>query len=181
MKQSGQASPKADKKPDESGASGKSAREGIDPALIRELAMVLDETNLTEIEVKHEGLRIRVSRQPAAVTHVVGGHAPAMAAPAPAHSVAAAPAAASAVPAPVAEHPGLVKSPMVGTVYRRPNPDAKPFIDVGAQVKAGERILLVEAMKTFNDIVAPRAGTVTQVLVEDGQPVEYDQPLVVIE
>jgi acetyl-CoA carboxylase biotin carboxyl carrier protein len=80
-----------------------------------------------------------------------------------------------------AQHPGVVKSPMVGTAYRRPSPEAKAFVDVGSVVKEGEKILLVEAMKTFNEIVAPRAGTVTAVLVEDGQPVEYGEPLVVIE
>ena len=78
-------------------------------------------------------------------------------------------------------HPGSVPSPMVGTAYRRPSPDAKAFVEIGSVVKAGDRILLVEAMKTFNDIVAPRAGTITAIFVEDGQPVEYGEPLVVIE
>ena len=82
---------------------------------------------------------------------------------------------------PASAHPGAVKSPMVGTAYLRPSPDARPFVEVGSKVKAGERILLVEAMKTFNDIVAHRAGTVTEILVEDGQPVEYGEPLLVIE
>ena len=94
--------------------------------------------------------------------------------------VAATPSPLAAAPAP-ADHPGTVKSPMVGTVYRRPSPEAKAFVDVGSQVKAGEKILLVEAMKTFNEIVAPRAGTVTAIMVEDGQPIEYGQPLLVIE
>src|SRR4051812_691218 len=80
-------------------------------------------------------------------------------------------------PAPT-EHPGTVKSPMVGTAYRRASPDAKPFVEVGSQVKAGDKILLVEAMKTFNEIVAPRAGTVVEIHVEDGQPVEYGEPLI---
>ncbi|RYE29658.1 MAG: acetyl-CoA carboxylase biotin carboxyl carrier protein, partial [Hyphomicrobiales bacterium] len=82
---------------------------------------------------------------------------------------------------PTAAHPGTVPSPMVGTAYRRPSPDAKPFVEIGSIVKQGERILLVEAMKTFNDIVAPRAGKVTAIMVEDGQPVEYGEPLLVIE
>jgi acetyl-CoA carboxylase biotin carboxyl carrier protein len=80
-----------------------------------------------------------------------------------------------------ADHPGAVKSPMVGTAYLRPSPEAKQFVEIGSQVKAGEKILLVEAMKTFNEILAPRAGTVTQILVEDGQPVEYGEPLLIIE
>ena len=87
-----------------------------------------------------------------------------------------------AVPLPTgAENPGAVKSPMVGTAYLRPSPDAKAFVEIGSQVKAGDKILLIEAMKTFNEIVAPRAGTVTAILVEDGQPVEYGEPLLVIE
>ena len=86
-----------------------------------------------------------------------------------------------AAPAAPASHPGAVKSPMVGTAYRRPNHDSAPFVDVGSVVKAGDKIVLVEAMKTFNEIVAPRGGTVTAIFVEDGQPVEYDQTLVIIE
>ena len=93
----------------------------------------------------------------------------------------AAPAAAPTAPAAPASHPGAVKSPMVGTAYRRPNPDSAPFVDVGSVVKAGDKIVLVEAMKTFNEIVAPKGGTVTAIFVEDGQPVEYDQTLVIIE
>ena len=103
-------------------------------------------------------------------------------APAPAPAAVVAPPPTLAVPAPNAgENPGAVKSPMVGTAYRRPSPDSKPFVEVGSQVKAGDKILLIEAMKTFNDIVAPRAGVVTAILVEDGQPVEYGEPLLVIE
>jgi acetyl-CoA carboxylase biotin carboxyl carrier protein len=161
----------------------KAAREGVDPALVRELALVLGETNLTEIEVRHGKLRIRVSRHAAAVAAPAVVHAAApMAVVAPPPTAVAGPRAAEAAePARVADHPGVVKSPMVGTAYGRPSPEAKPFIEVGSQVKAGDKIFLVEAMKTFNEIVAPRAGTVTQILVEDGQPVEYDQPLLVIE
>lgn len=147
----------------------------IDPELVREMAQLINETDLTEIEVQKGDLRIRVART---ITATV--MAPVAAAPA----VAPAPAAAAAAPVEAkaaAAHPGTVTSPMVGTAYRRPSPEAKPFIEVGQEVKAGERVLLVEAMKTFNDIVAPRAGRVVAILVEDGQPVEYGEPLLVIE
>lgn len=148
----------------------------IDPELVRELAQLLNETDLSEIEVEKGDLRVRVARTLSATVQVPVASAPAMA------PIAAAPVA----PVPVdaksaAAHPGAVTSPMVGTAYRRPSPDAKPFVEVGTVVKAGERIMLVEAMKTFNDIVAPRAGTVTAIMVEDGQPVEYGEPLLVIE
>ncbi|MBL8588376.1 MAG: acetyl-CoA carboxylase biotin carboxyl carrier protein [Methylobacteriaceae bacterium] len=150
--------------------------------MVRELAEVLGETNLTEIEVRHGALRIRVSRQTQAPAQFFApgpAHHPVVAPPPVPTPVA--PAAAAAPAADIADHPGVVKSPMVGTAYSRPNPDAKPFIEVGSQVKSGDKIFLVEAMKTFNEIVAPRAGTVTQILVEDGQPVEYGQPLLIIE
>jgi acetyl-CoA carboxylase biotin carboxyl carrier protein len=145
--------------------------------LIRELAKLLDETNLSEIEVEREGLRVRVARQ--SVTHVLAGgsaaHVP--------HIPASAPAPA-AIPAGVVDpgkHPGVVNSPMVGTGYRSAEPGAKPFIDIGSVVKAGDTLLIIEAMKTMNQIPAPRAGTVTQILFEDGQPVEYGEPLVIVE
>lgn len=150
----------------------------IDPDLVRELAELIAQTDLTEIEVAKGDLRIRVARN---VTATI------VAPPVAAAAVATAPAALSAAVAPaqapvsLADNPGTVTSPMVGTAYRRPSPDAKPFIEVGSKVQAGDRLLLVEAMKTFNDIVAPRSGTVTAVLVEDGQPVEYGEPLLVIE
>ncbi|MBN9471825.1 MULTISPECIES: acetyl-CoA carboxylase biotin carboxyl carrier protein [unclassified Bosea (in: a-proteobacteria)] len=147
----------------------------IDPELVREMAQLINETDLTEIEVQKGDLRIRVARTITATVMAPVASAPVMAAaPAP---VAAAPLEAKAA----AAHPGTVNSPMVGTAYRRPSPDAKPFIEIGQEVKAGERVLLVEAMKTFNDIVAPRAGKVIAILVEDGQPVEYGEPLLVIE
>jgi acetyl-CoA carboxylase biotin carboxyl carrier protein len=149
----------------------------IDPDLVRDLARLINETDLTEIEVEKGDLRIRVARNIMAAVSVPMAAPQAVYAPAPAP--AAAPAAAP-VPAP-ANHPGAVKSPMVGTAYRRPSPDAKAFIEIGTTVKEGDKLLLVEAMKTFNEIVAPRAGTVTAILVEDGQPVEYGEPLVVIE
>ena len=147
----------------------------IDPELVRELAELLNQTDLTEIEVEKGDLRVRVARN-ISTTVQVPAAAPMMAMPAPV-AAAAAPAEAK----PTAAHPGAVPSPMVGTAYRRPSPDAKPFVEIGSVVKQGERILLVEAMKTFNDIVAPRAGKVTAIMVEDGQPVEYGEPLLVIE
>jgi acetyl-CoA carboxylase biotin carboxyl carrier protein len=147
----------------------------IDPELVREMAQLINETDLTEIEVQKGDLRIRVARTITATVMAPVAAAPAYAAaPAP---VAAAPLEAKAA----AAHPGTVNSPMVGTAYRRPSPEAKPFIEIGQEVKAGERVLLVEAMKTFNDIVAPRAGKVIAIMVEDGQPVEYGEPLLVIE
>jgi acetyl-CoA carboxylase biotin carboxyl carrier protein len=148
---------------------------GFDLSVVAALAKIAGQHDLSEIEVEHSGLRVRVAREraaPVAVSHVVA--APALA---------AAPAAPPPVEAPIApaEHAGAVKSPMVGTAYLRPSPDAKPFVELGSVVKAGDKILLVEAMKTFNEIVAPRAGKVTHILVEDGAPVEYGQALMVIE
>jgi acetyl-CoA carboxylase biotin carboxyl carrier protein len=145
----------------------------IDPELVRELAQLLNETDLTEIEVEKGDLRVRVARTISATVQV-----PMAAAPAPAVVAAASPLDATK---PAAAHPGSVTSPMVGTAYRRPSPEAKPFVEIGQEVKVGERVLLVEAMKTFNDIVAPRAGKITAIMVEDGQPVEYGEPLLVIE
>ena len=153
---------------------------GVDPALIEMVAEIVSRLDLSEVEVEREGLRVRVARQLGnAQTFSVA--APAHLAPAavvapPPAQVAAAPAA-----APAADHSGAVKSPMVGTAYFRPSPDAKPFIEVGSKVKEGQKLLLIEAMKTFNEIVAPRGGTVTAILVEDGEPVEYGQSMLVIE
>ena len=149
----------------------------LDAALVEELAAIVARHDLSEVKIDHNGLSIRVSRQ-------LGVLPAAYAAPAqsPAAPVASAPTLApTAVAATPADHPGLVKSPMVGTAYRRPSPDAQPFIEVGQPVKAGERVMLVEAMKTFNEIVANRAGVVTAIFVEDGQPVEYGEPLLAIE
>lgn len=146
-----------------------------DGALIRELALLLDETNLTEIEVERAGLRVRVARNISITASV-----PTMVAPGATAPVAAAATAPSAA-TDLAKHPGLVPSPMVGTVYWAPEPGAKPFIEVGAKVSAGQTLLIIEAMKTMNQIPSPRAGTVTQILVEDGQPVEFGEPLVIIE
>ncbi|HRE20839.1 MAG TPA: acetyl-CoA carboxylase biotin carboxyl carrier protein [Rhabdaerophilum sp.] len=152
----------------------------IDPNLVREIAKLISETDLTEIEVEKGDLKIRVARQITVqpVMQTVAAPAP-LAAPA-AAPVAAAPAVAEKA-ADLGAHPGAVRSPMVGTAYRRPSPGANAFIEVGSVVKAGEKLLLVEAMKTFNEIVAPKAGTITHILVEDGQPVEYGEPLVVID
>lgn len=150
----------------------------FDPDLVRELAQLIAETDLSEIEVAKGDLRIRVARQ----LHMSVPVPSLVPAPAPVASVAPAPGV--AVPAAkkeVAAHPGLVRSPMVGTAYRKPSPEAKDFIEVGSVVAAGEKLLLIEAMKTFNEIVAPRAGTVTEILIEDGQPVEFGEPLLVIE
>ena len=150
----------------------------FDPELVRELATLIADTNLTEIEVEKGDLRIRVARQVSAhVTVPVGAPVAAaqpVVAPPPAPDT-------SAALKTGAAHPNAVLSPMVGTAYRKPGPDAKPFVEIGSKVASGEKVLLIEAMKTFNDIVAPRAGTVTAIFVEDGTPVEYGEPLLVIE
>lgn len=147
--------------------------------LIRELAILLDETNLTEIEIERAGLRLRVARNISIATAAPASYLPAPAAAAPAPA-AAAPVAAAA-PADIAKHPGMVPSPMVGTAYRASEPGAKPFVEVGSKVKVGDTLMIIEAMKTMNQIPSTRAGTVTQILVEDGQPVEYGEPLVIVE
>ena len=148
-----------------------SATSGSEQQLIRELAELLNETGLSEIEIEKSGLKIRVART-LAIQHAV-------AAPAAAATAGGAPAkAASADPA---KHPGAVKSPMVGTAYRSPEPSAPPFIEVGSRVVQGETLLIIEAMKTMNQIPAPHAGKVTQILIENGQPVEFGEPLCIIE
>jgi acetyl-CoA carboxylase biotin carboxyl carrier protein len=143
-----------------------------DSALIRELALLLDETSLTEIEIERAGLRIRVARNVS-----IAASMPASVQPAVAVSAAGTPINA----ADAARHPGAVPSPMVGTAYWASEPGAKPFIEVGTKVSVGQTLLIIEAMKTMNQIPSPRAGTVTQILVEDGQPVEFGEPLVIIE
>ena len=140
----------------------------IDPELIGELTKLLESNNLTEIEVQRGDQRVRVAR---------GGTVYASSAPAAAPAASAAPAA----PTDHARNPGVVSSPMVGTVYWAPEPGAKPFIEEGSEVAAGQTILIVEAMKTMNAIPAPRAGKVTKILVEDGQPVEFGEPLIILE
>ena len=155
-----------------------SRKSGIDQDLIRDLAGILNETNLSEIEVEQDDLRIRVSRQMAVVHAAAPMPAPAHAAPA----AAAAPALASTPGAPSADKlKNAVPSPMVGTAYAAPSPEAKPFIEVGQQVREGQTLLIIEAMKTMNQIPSPRSGTVTAILFKDAQPVEYGEPLVVIE
>jgi acetyl-CoA carboxylase biotin carboxyl carrier protein len=148
----------------------------FDKDLIRELAELLEETGLTEIEIEHEGRRIRVARGVNLTTTLTtSGGEPAM------HETART----ETRPAPRTEefivHPGTVTSPMVGTAYRSPEPGAPPFVEIGSKVTAGQTLLIIEAMKTMNQIPSPRAGTVIAILVEDGQPVEYGEPLAVIE
>lgn len=148
---------------------------GIDQQLIRDLAGILNDTNLTEIEVEQGDLRVRVSRQSAAVQYAAAPATPVF----PGQSNASQ--AASPAVAPADPSKNAVPSPMVGTAYASPSPDAKAFIEVGQQVREGQTLLIIEAMKTMNQIPSPRAGTVTAILFEDGQPVEYGEPLVVIE
>jgi len=147
----------------------------MDTEFVRKLAEILEETHLGEIELADGERRIRVARP----TVTVAAAAPvAMAAPL-AAAGAAAPAAAAA--GDIAKHPGLVKSPMVGTAYLAPEPGKPNFVAIGDKVTAGQTLLIIEAMKTFNPIKAPKAGTVTQVLVENAQPVEFGEPLMVVE
>ena len=143
----------------------------LDQGLIRELAELLTETGLTEIEIVRDDTRIRVARNVSVTA------APQMMAPA------AAPVAAVAAAAPVSDtnHPGAVHSPMVGTAFRAPEPGGRPYIDIGDQVRQGDTVLIIEAMKTMNQIPAPRSGKVVKILVEDGQPVEFGEPLLIIE
>jgi acetyl-CoA carboxylase biotin carboxyl carrier protein len=150
------------KKPDDK----PEAAPGIDAAAVRELAGLLKETGLTEIEIEHNGARIRVSR---AVSGVAMASAPAAAM-------------ATAVPAPAASgpHPGAVTSPMVGTVFAAPEPGKPAFVKIGSQVKEGDTLFIVEAMKTMNAIPAPRSGTVKEICVENGQPVEFGQTLLIL-
>jgi acetyl-CoA carboxylase biotin carboxyl carrier protein len=150
---------------------------GIDANLIRELAQLLEETGLSEIEIERDGQRVRV------VKHRNGNQLQTYVSPPLAESPPTSPApieSAGGALDPHA-HPGAVKSPMVGTAYRSPEPGATPFVEVGSQVAAGATLLIIEAMKTMNQIPAPRAGTVTRILIEDGQPVEFGEPLMIIE
>ncbi len=142
-----------------------------DSTVIRALADLLNETGLTEIEVERDGFRVRVAR----------GHATSAVIAAPAPAAPSAPAPSAAQTAAKAEpHPGTVRSPMVGTAYRAPAPGAAAFIEVGHEVRQGQTLLIIEAMKTMNQIVAPRSGKVLEIIVNDAQPVEYDEPLLVI-
>ncbi|WP_421590853.1 acetyl-CoA carboxylase biotin carboxyl carrier protein [Shinella sp. M27] len=152
-------------------------KHGIDQVLIRDLANILNETDLTEIEVEQDDLRIRVSRAgtPQYVQAPIA--APTYAAPA----AVAATAAVAAAPADARNNKNAVTAPMVGTAYLSPAPGSRAFIEVGATVKEGQTILIIEAMKTMNQIPAPRSGKVTEILVQDASPVEYGEPLVIIE
>ncbi len=155
--------------------------QAIDPDLVRELASILSESGLSEIEVEHGELRLRLARTLVAAAAPVHTH---VVAAAPAHVAAPAappPAAAPAPAADAASHPGAVPSPMVGTAYLSPEPGAATFVKVGDSVTAGQTLMVVEAMKTFNPIPAPRAGKVVAILVADSQPVEYGEPLVILE
>jgi acetyl-CoA carboxylase biotin carboxyl carrier protein len=155
-------------------------KHGIDKDLIRGLAELLTETDLSEIEVEQDDFRIRVTRAAPAAYQAVAA-APQ---PAPTPVAAAAPAAEASAPAAdedVSRHPGAVKSPMVGTAYLAPEPNAKPFVDIGETVAAGQTLMIVEAMKHMNEVPAPKAGTISAILVSDGQPVEYGEVLIVIE
>lgn len=144
---------------------------GVEQQLIRQLAELLNETGLSEIEIEKSGLKVRVARTLNVQSTFAG---------APAHAAPAAAAAAPVVKDP-AKHPGVVKSPMVGTAYRSPEPGAPAFIEVGSQVAQGDTLFIIEAMKTMNQIPAPHAGKVTAVFIENGQPVEFGEPLVIIE
>jgi acetyl-CoA carboxylase biotin carboxyl carrier protein len=146
-------------------------RATVDEEMVRSLARLLDETRLTEIEIEQGGLRVRVARQAAPFAVATSETARMIPGTVNAHPSAADP----------ADHPGVVTSPMVGTAYRAPEPGAKAFCEVGSVVKAGDTLLIIEAMKTMNQIPAPKAGTVVQILFEDAQPVEFGEPLMVIE
>ncbi len=151
----------------------------FDKDVIRELAALLEETGLTEIELEHEGKRIRVARGVNLTTTLTttGSDLPPSGPREGARST-------KRAPGPSEEfvvHPGTVTSPMVGTAYRSPEPGAPPFVEIGSKVAAGQTLLIIEAMKTMNQIPSPRAGTIIAILVEDGQPVEYGEPLAVIE
>ena len=150
------------------------SRPAIDAEAIRQLAKLLDETGLTEIELEQGDQRIRVRRQ-------YGGKNVSVLAPAAPAVVTTVASSGSAVADDPAKHPGVVTSPMVGVAYVGPEPGARPFVEVGAEVVPGQTLLIVEAMKTMNQIPAPRAGTVIRILIEDGQPVEYGEPLMIIE
>jgi acetyl-CoA carboxylase biotin carboxyl carrier protein len=152
-------------------------RDSSEKALIRELAELLNETGLSEIEIAREGLKVRVARQTMASAVVQSAPAPAATAARGGEGMGA-PAKTGPDPA---SHPGCVKSPMVGTAYRSPEPGSAPFIEIGTRVVQGQTLMIIEAMKTMNHIPAPKAGTVKEILIENGQPVEFGEPLVIVE
>ena len=172
------ASPRASASPVR--ATPETAAVSREESLLRLIAGLLTDSDLSEIEIEKGDLRIRAARG-AAAAQAPATFAPTYYQTAPAPAPAAKPAPVVEAPAAQADNANAVKSPMVGTAYLRPNPEAKAFVEIGARVSAGDKLLLIEAMKTFNDIVAPKAGVVTAILVEDGQPVEYGEPLLVIE
>jgi acetyl-CoA carboxylase biotin carboxyl carrier protein len=163
----------AAKETGDKGAGDKTAveKESAEHKLIRDLASLLDETGLTEIEIEKAGLKVRVARTVQISAAAMGSGAVASAMPGAAGPAVADP----------AKHPGAVKSPMVGTAYRSPEPGAATFVEIGKRVNAGDPLLIIEAMKTMNQIPAPRGGTVTAILIENGQPVEFGEPLMIIE
>ena len=171
------ASPRASASPR---ATPETAAVSREESLLRLIAGLLTDSDLSEIEIEKGDLRIRAARG-AAAAQAPATFAPTYYQTAPAPAPATKPAPVVEAPAAQADNANAVKSPMVGTAYLRPNPEAKAFVEIGARVSAGDKLLLIEAMKTFNDIVAPKAGVVTAILVEDGQPVEYGEPLLVIE
>lgn len=153
------------------------AKSKLDASLVRELAAILKEADLGEVEIEHDGLRIRVSKATSMAPPPVAAYAPAPIAAAP---IAAAPVAATSAAAPAAPS-NAITSPMVGTVYLSPDPESKAFVSVGDKVKAGDTLMLIEAMKTFNPVEASAAGTVKEIIATDGQPVEFGEPLIVVE
>jgi acetyl-CoA carboxylase biotin carboxyl carrier protein len=162
----------------------KMAKAQVDQELIRAIAELLNQQNLAEIEIEQEDFRVRVTRSyPSQTVHTVAAPALAPAALAAPHPAVPAGAAAAAAPAidDLASNPGTLTSPMVGTAYRSPEPNAPKFVEVGSKVSEGQTILIIEAMKTMNQIPAHRSGTITRILIDDAQPVEYGQPLAVIE
>lgn len=159
-------------------AKNKSAKANTDQQLIRELAELLDETGLSEIEIEKSGLKVRVAKTlNVSAAPVAVGPSPTAPQPAPAPQ----PDASALSGDDASNHPGAVKAPMVGTAYRSPEPSAPPYVDIGSKVSEGDTLLIVEAMKTMNQIPAPKSGTVTAILFENGQPVEFGEALVIIE
>jgi acetyl-CoA carboxylase biotin carboxyl carrier protein len=157
-----------------------SAQNLVDVAAIEQLAKIVSKYDLSEVEISLGDLQVRLARERAPALQANFAATPQTASTA-ANSARSSVSALPAMEPPVADLAGAVKSPMVGTAYLRASPEAKPFVEVGSLVKVGDKLLLVEAMKTFNDIVAPRAGKVVTILVDDGSPVEYDQPLMIVE
>jgi acetyl-CoA carboxylase biotin carboxyl carrier protein len=151
----------------------KNGTKEIESGWIRELAAILDETGLTEIEIEKAGIRLKVSRAASA--------APALIAAAPLAAAAASAELPGLTSAPAAKHPGAVPSPMVGTAYLSPSPGADPFVKKGDKVAAGQTLMIIEAMKTMNPIAAPKSGLVAEIMVTDAQPVEFGEPLMIIE